>query len=31
VLECAVRLIQAYVFRVLSTLYINEVNSPAMA
>jgi len=26
VLECAVRLIQAYVFRVLSTLYLNEVN-----
>lgn len=27
-LETAVRLIQAYVFRVLSTLYVNEVNSP---
>lgn len=27
-LETAVSLIQAYVFRVLSTLYINEVNSP---
>lgn len=26
-LECAVRLIQAYVFRVLSSLYLNEVNS----
>ncbi len=29
-LECAVRLIQAYVFRVLSTLYVNEVNSPRL-
>lgn len=27
-LELAVRVIQSYVFRVLSTLYINEVNSP---
>ena len=26
ILECAVSLIQAYVFRVLSSLYINEVN-----
>lgn len=26
-LECAVRIIQAYVFSVLSTLYINEVNN----
>ena len=25
-LECAVRIIQAYVFRVLSSLYLNEVN-----
>ena len=31
VLECAVRLIQAYVFRVLSTLYSNEVNSPILS
>lgn len=30
VLECAVRTIQAYVFRVLSTLYLNEVNAPAL-
>ena len=30
-LECAVSLIQAYVFRVLSTLYINEVNSTEIA
>lgn len=30
VLECAVRVIQAYVFRVLSTLYLNEVNAPAL-
>lgn len=27
VLECAVAIIQAYVFRVLSTLYVEEVNS----
>lgn len=26
-LECAVAIIQAYVFRILSTLYLNEVNS----
>lgn len=30
-LETAVAIIQAYVFRVLSTLYFNEVNSPALA
>lgn len=30
VLESAVALIQAYVFTILSTLYINEVNSPAL-
>jgi len=30
-LEVAVRIIQAYVFRVLSTLYLNEVNSPQVA
>lgn len=28
ILETAVRIIQTYVFRVLSTLYVNEVNSP---
>lgn len=28
VLECAVRIIQAYVFRILSSLYLNEANSP---
>jgi len=31
VLECAVSLIQAYVFRVLSTLYLNEVNRPLIS
>ena len=31
VLECAVSIIQAYVFRILSTLYINEVNSPSLS
>jgi len=30
-LECAVRLIQSYVFRVLSTLYLNEVNVNAIS
>jgi F-type H+-transporting ATPase subunit a len=30
-LEAAVSLIQAYVFRVLSTLYFNEVNSPVLS
>lgn len=30
-LECAVSLIQAYVFRVLSTLYLNEVNRNKMS
>ncbi len=30
ILEAAVALIQAYVFRVLSSLYINEVNSFAL-
>lgn len=30
ILERAVRFIQAYVFRVLSTLYVNEVNSPLL-
>jgi len=30
VLECAVRLIQGYVFAVLSTLYLNDVNSPSL-
>jgi F-type H+-transporting ATPase subunit a len=29
-LETAVAVIQAYVFRVLRTLYLNEVNSPAI-
>ena len=29
-LESAVALIQAYVFRVLSTLYLQEVNSPSL-
>jgi F-type H+-transporting ATPase subunit a len=29
-LECAVSIIQAYVFRVLSTLYLNEVNCPSL-
>jgi F0F1-type ATP synthase membrane subunit a len=28
ILESAVAVIQAYVFRVLMTLYVNEVNSP---
>ena len=31
VLESAVRLIQAYVFRMLSSLYFNEVNSPKIS
>lgn len=31
VLESAVALIQAYVFRVLRTLYLNEVNSPKIS
>ena len=31
VLETAVRLIQAYVFAVLSTLYFNELNRPSIA
>ncbi len=31
ILECAVRIIQAYVFRVLSTLYLNEVNSSMLS
>jgi F-type H+-transporting ATPase subunit a len=31
ILECAVSIIQAYVFRVLATLYLNEVNSPQVA
>jgi len=30
-LETAVSLIQAYVFRVLSTLYLNEVNSASIS
>jgi len=30
ILECAVSLIQAYVFRVLSTLYLSEVESPGI-
>ena len=31
ILEIAVSFIQAYVFRVLSTLYVNEVNSPLLS
>lgn len=31
VLESAVRIIQRFVFRILSTLYINEVNSPKIS
>ena len=31
VLECAVALIQAYVFSVLSTLYVDEVNCPEIS
>jgi len=30
-LETAVALIQAYVFRVLSTIYVSEVNTPAVS
>lgn len=30
ILECGVSIIQAYVFRVLRTLYLNEVNSPVL-
>ena len=31
VLECAVALIQSYVFRILMTLYVEEVNSEKIA